>query len=74
VFGYFERVPVELIWWPREFAEASIAALLAGESSSSADALANGVALRTPGCWRRGKDASRRIRKGSRRHGSRRRR
>ena len=49
VFGYFERVPIELIWWPREFAEASVTALLAGEASSSADALANGIALRTAG-------------------------
>ena len=50
VFGYFERVPIELIWWPREFAEASVTALLAGEASSSgADALAHGIALRTAG-------------------------
>jgi predicted nucleotidyltransferase len=49
VFGYFERVPIELIWWPRDFAEASVTALLAGEPSSSADALANGIALRTAG-------------------------
>jgi hypothetical protein len=49
VFGYLEGVPIELIWWPREFAEASVAGLLAGEESSSADALANGVPLRTAG-------------------------
>src|SRR4051812_7886381 len=49
VFGYFEGVPIELTWWPREFAEAYFAALFAGERSSAADALANGVALRTAG-------------------------
>jgi hypothetical protein len=49
VFGYFEQVPIELIWWPHNYAEASVEALLAGEPSSSADALANGVALRTAG-------------------------
>jgi hypothetical protein len=49
VFGYYEGVPVELTWWPRGFAEVSIAALLAGRQSSAADALANGIALRTAG-------------------------
>jgi predicted nucleotidyltransferase len=49
VSGYLERVPLELIWWPREFAEAQIDALLAGEVSSSADALTHGVPLRTKG-------------------------
>ena len=49
VFGYCESVPIELVWWPREFAESSLAGLLAGEESSSAEAIANGVALRTVG-------------------------
>jgi hypothetical protein len=49
VFGYFDRVPIELVWWSRDYAEASVTALLAGENSSSADALANGIALRTVG-------------------------
>jgi hypothetical protein len=49
VFGYFEGVPVELVWWPRRFAEASVAGLLTGEESSAADALVNGVSLRTNG-------------------------
>jgi predicted nucleotidyltransferase len=49
VSGYRERVPLELIWWPRDYAEARIDALLAGEVSSSADALVHGVALRTSG-------------------------
>jgi hypothetical protein len=49
VSGYREGEPLELVWWPREYAEAQIDALLAGEVSSSADALACGVALRTSG-------------------------
>jgi hypothetical protein len=49
VSGYREGVPLELIWWPREYAEAQIDALLAGEVSSSADALVHGVPLRTTG-------------------------
>jgi len=49
VFGYLDGVPIELIWWSRDYAEESVDALLAGEAWSSADALANGVALRTVG-------------------------
>jgi hypothetical protein len=49
VFGYLEGVPIELIWWSRDFAEAAVAAVLAGEPSGSGDALANGVSLRTVG-------------------------
>jgi hypothetical protein len=49
VFGYFQGVPIELTWWPDTFAETSVAALAAGEPSSAADGLANGVALRTGG-------------------------
>jgi hypothetical protein len=49
VFGYYVGVPVELTWWARDFAQASVTALLAGEQSSAADALANGIALRTVG-------------------------
>jgi hypothetical protein len=49
VFGYLDGVPVELVWWSREFAEASVAAIVAGQPSGSAEALANGVALRTVG-------------------------
>jgi hypothetical protein len=49
VSGYRDGVPIELIWWPRDYAEASVNGLVAGEASSSADALANGVALRTVG-------------------------
>ena len=53
VFGYCEGVPIELVWWPRDFADASVAALLEGQDSSAADALANGVALRTSGLLER---------------------
>jgi hypothetical protein len=49
VFGYLDGVPVETIWWSREFAEASVAAMVAGQPSGSAEALANGVSLRTVG-------------------------
>jgi hypothetical protein len=49
VFGYREGVPVELLWWSRDFAEASVAAILSGEPSGSGDALANGVAIRSAG-------------------------
>jgi predicted nucleotidyltransferase len=49
VSGYRERVPVELIWWPRDYAETQIDALLAGALHSTADALAHGVSLRTSG-------------------------
>jgi hypothetical protein len=49
VSGYRDGVPIELIWWSRDYAEASVGRLLAGEESSAADALANGVALRSAG-------------------------
>src|SRR6266516_1520019 len=49
VSGYREGVPIELIWWPRDYAEARIDALFAGEVSSTADALVHGVPLRTSG-------------------------
>ena len=53
VFGYCEGVPIELVWWPHNFAEASVAALLAGQESSAGDALGNGVSLRTSGLLER---------------------
>jgi predicted nucleotidyltransferase len=43
VFGYLDGQPVETIWWSRELAEELFA------SGGSAEALANGVALRTTG-------------------------
>lgn len=49
VFGYYEGIPIETIWWPHDFAEESVEALVAGELSMAADALINGVALRTVG-------------------------
>jgi Nucleotidyltransferase domain len=49
VFGYRQGVPIELVWWSKEHAGASVDALLSGEPSGSGDALANGVALRTVG-------------------------
>jgi predicted nucleotidyltransferase len=49
VFGYREGVPIELVWWSREFADTAVAALFEGEASSSADAFVHGVALRTTG-------------------------
>ena len=49
VFGYYDGIPIETIWWPRDFAEASVAALVSGELSAAAEALANGIALRSGG-------------------------
>jgi hypothetical protein len=49
VSGYREGVPVELIWWSRTHAEEAVDAIFAGEPSGTADALANGVPLRTSG-------------------------
>jgi len=47
VFGYVDGVPVEQIWWSRSFAEEQIAAYV------SAEAIANGVPLRTSGLLER---------------------
>lgn len=44
VSGYFEGIPFELIWWSREHAEKSI-----NPESPAAEAIANGVSLRTSG-------------------------
>ena len=49
VSGYREGAPLELVFWPRDYAESSVEKIVAGESSSSAEALANGLALRTSG-------------------------
>ena len=43
VFGYRDGLPVETIWWSRELAEELFA------SGAAAEAIANGVALRTSG-------------------------
>src|SRR5947207_8947741 len=49
VSGYRDDAPLELIWWSRAHAETAIDAVFAGDSSTTADALAHGVALRTSG-------------------------
>ena len=49
VSGYRDGAPIELIWWSRGHAESAIDAIFAGDPSATADALANGVALRTSG-------------------------
>jgi predicted nucleotidyltransferase len=49
VSGYRDGAPIELIWWSRAHAESAVDSIFAGELSSTADALAHGVALRTSG-------------------------
>jgi hypothetical protein len=49
VSGYREGVPIELIWWSQAHAETAVDAIFAGDPSATADALANGIALRTSG-------------------------
>jgi hypothetical protein len=50
VSGRRERVPIELVWWPRTFAESQVELLVSGEApGSTADALVHGVPLRTIG-------------------------
>jgi hypothetical protein len=49
VSGYRDGAPIELIWWSQERAGKAVDAALAGELSGTADAIANGVALRTSG-------------------------
>jgi Nucleotidyltransferase domain len=49
VSGYRDGAPIELIWWSRAHAEAAIDAVFSGDPSTTADAIANGVALRTSG-------------------------
>jgi hypothetical protein len=49
VSGYIEGEPFELIFWSRAFAEEEFEALAGGKLSSSADALAHGVSLRSSG-------------------------
>jgi hypothetical protein len=49
VSGYLEGVPIELVWWPGAYAEEMVDAIFAGNLGGTADALANGVALRTSG-------------------------
>jgi predicted nucleotidyltransferase len=49
VSGYRDGAPIELIWWSRAHAETAIEAVFAGDLSASADAIANGIPLRTSG-------------------------
>jgi predicted nucleotidyltransferase len=49
VFGFREGVPLELVWWSREYAESTIGAIILGDTPSAAEAIANGIALRTSG-------------------------
>jgi predicted nucleotidyltransferase len=49
VSGYRDGIPVELICWSRVRAEMAVDAIFAGDLSTTADAIANGVALRTSG-------------------------
>jgi len=49
VSGVREGVPLELVWWSREHAESAIDAFFTTDTSSAADAIAHGVALRTSG-------------------------
>jgi hypothetical protein len=49
VSGYRDGAPIELIWWSRAHAESAINAIFADDLSATADALVNGVALRTAG-------------------------
>jgi predicted nucleotidyltransferase len=49
VSGYRTGAPIELIWWSGAHAEAAVDGVFAQDLSSTADAPANGVALRTSG-------------------------
>jgi hypothetical protein len=49
VSGRRDGAPIELIWWSQDHAETAFEAIAAGELSSAADALANGLPLRTAG-------------------------
>jgi hypothetical protein len=56
VFGYYGGIPIETTWWPRDFAEASVASFVSGDYSAAAEAIVSGVALRTGGLlesWQR---------------------
>jgi hypothetical protein len=53
VSGVRDGVPIELICWSRAHAETAIDAVFEGELAGTADAIANGVALRTAGLLER---------------------
>ena len=49
VSGFRDGVPLELVWWSREHAESCLDGIFLGDTSSAADAIVHGVALRTTG-------------------------
>ena len=49
VSGLRDGAALELVWWSRAQAESAVDAVFEGDSSTTADALAHGVALRTSG-------------------------
>ena len=49
VSGYRDAVPVELIWWSHAHADSALDSIFTGALTASADAIANGLALRTSG-------------------------
>jgi hypothetical protein len=60
VSGHRDGVPIELVWWSRAYAEAAVDAIFTGDPSSTADALAYGIALRTSGLLARWQERLRR--------------
>jgi hypothetical protein len=53
VSGNRDGAALELVWWSRAHAESAVEAVFEGDSSTIADALAHGVALRTSGLLER---------------------
>src|SRR4051812_45949394 len=51
VSGYRDGGPIELVWWSRAYAEEMVDAIFAGNPGGTAEALANGVALRSSGLF-----------------------
>lgn len=49
VSGYRDGAPIELIWWSHTHARSAVDAIFVDDTSATADALANGIALRTSG-------------------------
>ena len=49
VSGNRDGAAFELVWWSHAHAESAVAAIFEGDTSTTADALAHGVALRTSG-------------------------
>jgi predicted nucleotidyltransferase len=56
VSGNRDGAALELVWWSHAHAESAVAAIFEGDTSTTADALAHGIALRTSGLleqWQR---------------------